>query len=845
MAELMGVLRFKATGAATETLRKSLRQPGRTLAAKAMMTAVVVITVVYTINQPGKIRFSTPVHESYTDAKTLSVSGTVANATVDEIGLRLLNHVYQARIKESKFAVEVKLAAGRNEIFPLSNNAGVHLVNHSQSLVIHSVENPGPVRIELPPSNQPVFTETVQISGTVGLSAHVSNHALRTIGITGGKEQVVADVVDGQFEVTVQLKLGENILRGCIADTAVRLAHNFPEHKIIRSSGDQTGVLPQLPRTGSAKITAPKNGAYVLGHKTDLSITINNPTFQRVTLLVNGQPVKDLTQPRRKSSFPSSMNLVLEDVPLVADSINTIEVVIGADGQSVSSPPFFVMTPALIHDFEDDRTSDRNWTLRGKATSVTPDRIRGENGYQLLSRESEPRVEIVFLIDTSDSMQEEIEAVQKRVEAILDSLNRRFPTKTSLVTFAKGVRFYDALTSDEVKQRTDLDSLVATGGLNPGEDLYLGILQALDTKIEWSTGTQTTKAIVMMTDEGASEDTLRDLIEDQTTSIAREKTGRLGSYQGDDLEALTAAADKLNTTEPELAEINLRAIVIDKAREKHVSIHSLIFPVEAQHSDRATAPGKLRRATEVGAILAAETGGYYELFLLNPIPTQVLASVDQTIQRVAIAAAKGSWNTDAITDDDINVFLKHQEPLDVPTEESSARTRAQTIETVVEEAATSKNPRMWVAPSDVVNLLRDEENPSYGATIVFELQQETPDKSQLLSEADDFVLVCPNARLVRTFSKAELPPQGKQMRIRLEESTLWKLFGSNAPVSASTFRETLSTLTEVWIRADYQIDVDTSTLDNFAIFRTASSSVEPERQPTSEDPDQEHNLEQR
>lgn len=843
-----------------------------------MLGIAVTATVVYATHQPGRVEFTTPRHESYTDAVGVTVSGRISNAAVRSISLTLNGKRIpdDVNVDAGEFTTRILLADGRNEIRTLSSNAGVHLLNHSKPLVVHSVEHPGPNRIDVPPNHEVVTSESTPVSGTLVLSDVVADSQLKQIGLRvrgtalNGEtmERIVPAIVRGnrfESQTPVPLFPGINRIRGVPLDDEIRFAADsparFPEHSVYCHDGPLLteileptieavttetvipvrgqvlfpddfpaaySVMVQLAVNGSVQKTIRVNssdGVFAdtltllppnaeIASVTDhvISATVLNESEERIVQFVPSPFDLQISSPANEAllhgdqvkvracvgksgvrSMQLQLNNTTQEMTASLDSEgclldtehsshfglsvdlqpdrNRLKVSVG----STSSASIFVTTPALLYDFQDGH--NQGWKLTGRTPSEEPQVERSADGEQHLISHDEPDIEIVFVVDTSGSMDQELRMLRTDVGDMITRLHRLHEgqnLKIGFVAFASGVRMISPLTAvlseqeAAVKKVTEFDDL---DSVNVGEDIYLGVLRALEPDMHWTTDEGTKRLIAVLTDERQSVDTVEIMTEE----------GRLADFsEVRQRELQTLSANKRATgLDSDSDQSRLLKEIITKAKRRDAAIHCLLFKW-TEFIDRHAAAR-----------------------------TDALELAERNRGRM-VEMPEGSNNNDAT--------LGRNWP----------------VEHFILQTTKPRPPRRWVVPQAVIDVLSE----SYGATIEFDSMQTAPQVVTAPFSAYEIVLTgTPPLPNDTQFSGPTLDThkivfkmdhaatvRGTRRRIRLVAGSQWRVPGLNnteTPVSETKFREILAGLKELSIRADTHNGLDSSTLDNFAVFRTS------------------------
>ncbi|MCA9085813.1 MAG: VWA domain-containing protein [Planctomycetaceae bacterium] len=726
---------------------------------RLVVISVAVVAAVYATHQPGEVRFLTPEHDRFTDVRIVSVVGSVTNGGTQSIGLSINGQRKVIPVVDGAFRADVELRDGSNLIQPFSNSHGVQQIHFSRPLMVHSVANPGPAQMTFPPTGTIVVDQTVDVHGAVGLAPEVREHALRSIGIRGGSETVVAHLnfPAGTFEAVVPLAYGVNTLQCFSRNPDIRLGRShevvdFPEHTIIRCTD---------PR--SIEFLSPKSGERILTNAVDVRVRTGDSSNFGLTLSVNGEN----TGRSFVADGQAGRDLLVRTLPLAAGRRNEVRVVAG----EYQSHALQVITPLLNHDFEDEGLGDGGWTLRGRADSEQPRRIsRPGGGYGLQSEDNvaDLYVDLMFVIDTSQSMAEEITSVLNQVGQVTETLQWGDPDqfRTGLVTFSNGVGISLPLaTGSRLKQRLSdaellKDDRLPTGGGNneKGDDQLLGVLRALDTDVGWRDDDRVTRIVVIMTDEDAADDTLSELIAEQT---------RLSSYDGADRDEILRSGEE-----------DVRQLAVAKAKRRDVSIHTVLFPppiVSQDHRHQL-----LNKAHENARVLATSTRGHVQLF------------------------------EDTETDEPAWQVTRH----------------------TIEYAANTRNARMWVAPPEVLHQIRSAGAEASGCSFLFDIQQTFPETAELAVIQDAVVLSGQDTegrktQLVLTSVQRKTLPWGNWFEVSFDASHKWK-HSTGESVSETELQHTLATLSDLWIRGDYHNGADISVLDNVVIFPVSSPAAQAE-----------------
>ncbi len=113
-------------------------------------------------------------------------------------------------------------------------------------------------------------------------------------------------------------------------------------------------------------------------------------------------------------------------------------------------------------------------------------------------------LDVVVVFDVSGSMEESIAAVRQEAINIIDSLQAESgDVRLGVVSFAEGVPDVLSLGADLVSRFERMQGWTAEGGVNPGEDQFMGIQAALD--MDWrdnsAAGGAVARAIIVVTDE--------------------------------------------------------------------------------------------------------------------------------------------------------------------------------------------------------------------------------------------------------------------------------------------------------------------------------------------------------
>lgn len=213
----MTAIRVRLRGEIEQQQRRFKRRLGSqgrsTVAAKVAVATTVVVAALYAVHQPGQVEFTSPPNPWHIDAAEVTVSGNVGNGAVGKLGLMVGDERHQVDVIDGTFSATLPIQPGQNTIRPVAEALGLSIDNHSDSLIVHSVKHPGPVRIVTPGSGATVFQSEVTVTGTVSLSAEVRQPRLRHITLEVNHHPHRVELVDGRFIESVNLQPGVNTIR--------------------------------------------------------------------------------------------------------------------------------------------------------------------------------------------------------------------------------------------------------------------------------------------------------------------------------------------------------------------------------------------------------------------------------------------------------------------------------------------------------------------------------------------------------------------------------------------------------------------------------------------------------
>ena len=482
----MTLFRFRAIGKHRKVARLLRQRFGirSALSSKVLAATAAASATLYVINQPGDVLFDSPRNLTYTDAAEVIVSGTIERVAVRELGLEVDGRVYDAAASDGKFSGRVPLRLGKNTIRPVLDNLGAHVLNHSADLVLYAVKNPGPITFISPLHGETVASSSITVSGHVALSKKVDDHHLRQIEIQVSSPDVEhahtvsVPISNRRFRATLPLRVGENTLRGL---ESARL-----------ENGSQPINIYRVHSPGRIEIMSPTDGQILRALTHDVHGRVENPDVKSVNLAINGELRSVSILRDGKFSFPQVQ---------LRYGMNEITAYIRGAPREVVRP----IAPTILHQFEH---GDDGWLLaEGEFDARPPWRTR--SGYpshclEFQDVDAAP-LDVVFVIDTSDSMGERLQVVKAKAAEIIRSLKvLNDDVRIGLVQFATGASVRLPLT--KTNERTTPDIISAIGfakfGLaDSGDDQYLGIAKALH--MDWRT-TRVSKAIILITDEGAA-----------------------------------------------------------------------------------------------------------------------------------------------------------------------------------------------------------------------------------------------------------------------------------------------------------------------------------------------------
>lgn len=417
--------------------------------------------------------FITPANPTFTDASTVVVSGRVEKAAVDKIGLEVNGTVHDVSVRDGAFSSAVPIALGENRIRSVSNNLGVHLLNHSDEIVVHGVVNPGPITFTKPEADVTVVSEVFEVEGAVRLSDQVVAHDLRHFMLQVNERQFRVPIKDRRFRLRVPLRVGSNRLQG-LAGLQLKL-------------GSEIRTINRVADPGGIEITSPRTNQFFEQRICQIAGTVANPELDFVDVFVNG--VGYAVQ-------VTNGQFLIEDVHLSA-GVNEIYAAI----EQFQSSHVQVATPIVRHDFHDQPYA---WLVRegegSREKLIAEDHTR--NRFLVFDDEAVPEaLDLTFVIDTSGSMGNRLKKVKENANAIIRSLKQgNEDVRIGIVRFASGATIESKLT-ETGNEPGVLDELKADGGrADSGDDLYLGVIKALH--LNWRK--DAAKAILVITDEGAS-----------------------------------------------------------------------------------------------------------------------------------------------------------------------------------------------------------------------------------------------------------------------------------------------------------------------------------------------------
>lgn len=524
-----------------------------------MKAVIATSAVVYAVNQPGSVDFTSPESDIVTDGTAIEIVGRISRAGVHKIGLDVNGTVIDVPVGDGSFQKRVPLAPGRNLVRPVSNELGVHVVNHTDSLTIHAVENPGPISFSSPTIGSIVGSKLVTVSGKVELAAGVQEHQLRTIGLAVTNKQAPlqrrktvwsADVgAGGHFTAEVELEPGKNVIRGFSNDPNARLAPGSGECTVRRVLS-QTAMADVI-----VDIESPSNNEHIFAGTTTVSGALSNAEITSVTIDGAAEEYTAAVTPTLdgRGRFEKIVRL----------KPGTSDITVTANGKSDSTR---VRAPLVLHEFEQSTTG---WRLSTKGKAVLDN--SGHPGNCLSTANGAPPLDMVFVIDTSESMKMELGKIQEETQSIIGQLSRDKRTRFGFVGFGFGVTQISPLSGDVAAVRRSLGDLSINTEIVDREDQYLGILQAMSSDMDWRPVGESYRAVLIVTDEGINQDSFP-RIEGMMPAPAE-----MDELEPDNIATrVTADGDQIGS----LARFNLTWLIVTRKRKEEIRKEAMTDALE-------------------------------------------------------------------------------------------------------------------------------------------------------------------------------------------------------------------------------------------------------------------------
>ena len=575
--------------------------------------------------------------------------------------------------------------------------------------IAYSINQPGEVTFD--PVQSPTYQDTQLVSGKIDRAA------VSRIGLDVNGTVTRVDVDNGVFSTTVPLELGDNTIRPVAVIAGSKVSQNTQPlvlrretRNTVKFSGLQCELLAQL------RDSIPYSGAEIpVSH-------FDNGDLSSTTAIISGESDAEDGQPVElrlgdalitTSVYDGEFSVEVE----LAPGENNLVPIAGAFGE-----PIRIDMPRVLlkHDFEKD---NHGWRQRqGDVVSPAVHECDPQSGdsYLKFSDPGHKPLDIVFVYDSSDSMAKSFDELKGRAIEFFQNLAlQESDVRMGLVRFANGAGILRDL--GESKPWTGVSTVVHV--INQGDDgkpapqdsdgytcqdQYLGLRLAIE--MDWRENA--TKAIVLITDDQAAQD-----------SYDRQSTDQ--SFSHDQLSAAAIERDSV---------------------AKEISLH----PIVVEHSGET----------------AAEQEAYRNLY------RRAVDSVGDLGKGAEARLSKSSYGA---------VFENLSKQLNVACETDGLG--------------------VWTAPADVLQRLR--ENPR--STVLFRLRRAANPDADLLDTETEFTLVSGEKTINGSFPRP-LPRPDQWSTMQLE-------FGQHDREAM------LRALTELQIRADYQVHADDSGLDDFMIVQ--------------------------
>lgn len=222
---------------------------------------------------------------------------------------------------------------------------------------------------------------------------------------------------------------------------------------------------------------------------------------------------------------PRCLDDVLDEIGENRDAIEAEAASLGIDAATLVES--IVTGAGILDDVIDCEASFALGNLADKTGGDNQEAKSGDDAAGTLVDQVDQQPagsDVVFLLDASCSMQDDLDAVRARIDELLDQAGDG--ARAGLVLYrdqnVDGSSWYerksDLVRTSDAGLRSSLDAVTASGGGDIPESLYDAVTRVLETQ-EW---TSDDRSIMVLTDAGPLEGELTTATEDSTAELARE-----------------------------------------------------------------------------------------------------------------------------------------------------------------------------------------------------------------------------------------------------------------------------------------------------------------------------------